>query len=309
MSRSLKAHLLLLAVVFVWGATFVLIKDALAYVSPLLFNLMRMALAAACLGALYWKHIGKIEARTVGYGALAGLFLATGYQFQTAGLRLTTPSKSAFLTGMTVIFVPLLVAIPRLRPGGTRAPRWNAFVGALLAFAGIVFMTTPAGSGLDFRGINTGDVLTLVCAFGFACHVVTLAHFSPRMRFEQLALLQVSFATVFMAVSLPIFEKPWVHWNGRVVFALVVAAVLATALAFTVQTWAQQILPPTHLAVLFTLEPVFAWLTSWVVLGEGLGLRGGAGAALILAGICLTELLPSRIQPTAHETAPITGPS
>lgn len=308
MSRSLKAHLLLLAVVFVWGSTFVLIKDALADVSPLLFNLMRMALAALCLAALYWREIRKIDRRAVGCGALAGLFLATGYQFQTAGLRLTTPSKSAFLTGMTVIFVPLIVALPRLRPGGTRAPRWNAYVGALLAFAGIVFMTTPAGAGLSFRGMNLGDLLTLVCAFGFACHVVTLAHFSPRMRFEQLALLQVSFATVFMAVSMPIFEKPWVHWSGRVVLALVVAAVLATALAFTVQTWAQQILPPTHLAVLFTLEPVFAWLTSWAVLGEGLGLRGGTGAALILAGICLTELLPSRIQPTAHETAPIKGP-
>lgn len=301
----MKAHLLLLAVVFVWGATFVLVKDALADVSPLLFNLMRMALAAACLAALYWKHIGQIDRVALGRGALAGLFLAAGYQFQTAGLRLTTPSNSAFLTGLTVIFVPLIVALPKLRPAGTHAPKWNAFAGALLAFVGIIFLTTPAGSGFDFRAMNMGDMLTLACALGFACHVVTLAHFSPRMRFEQLALLQVGFATVFMAVSMPIFEKPWVHWSGRVTLALIVAAVLATAVAFTVQSWAQQILPPTHLAVLFTLEPVFAWLTSWVVLGEGLGLRGGTGAALILAGVGLTELVSSRIQPTAHESAPI----
>lgn len=305
MSRSVKAHVLLLAVVFVWGATFVLIKDALADVSPLLFNLMRMVLAALCLGAIYWRHIGQIDRVALGRGALAGLFLATGYQFQTAGLKLTTPSNSAFLTGMTVIFVPLIVALPRVRPEGTRAPRWNAFAGALLAFFGIVLLTTPAGSGFDFRGMNTGDLLTLVCALGFACHVVTLAHFSPRMRFEQLALLQVSFAALFMAVSMPIFEKPWVHWSGRVMLALIVAAVLATALAFTVQSWAQQILPPTHLAVLFTLEPVFAWLTSWVVLGEGFGLRSGVGALLILAGIGLTEFVSSRIQSTAHESAPI----
>jgi drug/metabolite transporter (DMT)-like permease len=243
------------------------------------------------------------------YGSVTGLFLATGYQFQTAGLRLTTPSKSAFITGMTVIFVPLLVAIPRLRPSGSRAPRWNAFLGALLAFAGIVFLTTPPHSDFHFSSINFGDLLTLACALGFAFHVLALAHFSPRMRFEQLAILQMSFATVFMGISLPMFERPHIHWTGNVIFALLVAAVLATAVAFTVQSWAQQILPATHTAVLFTLEPVFAWLISWAVLGERLGLRSGAGALLILTGICLTELIPSRIQPTAHETAPISGPS
>jgi drug/metabolite transporter (DMT)-like permease len=304
----MKAHLLLLAVVFVWGSTFVLVKDALADISPLLFNLMRMALAALCLAAIYRRHIGHIDRRALLYGAVTGLLLATGYQFQTAGLRLTTPSKSAFLTGMMVIFVPLLISIPWLRPVGSHAPRWNAYAGALLAFVGIVFLTTPAHGGLNLRSINTGDLLTLACALGFACHVLALAHFSPRMRFEQLALLQVSFAAVFMAVSLPIFERPYIHWSARVVIALAVAAVLATAVAFTVQSWAQQILPATHTAVLLTMEPVFAWLTSWAALGEGLGLRSGAGALLILLGIGLTELIPSRIQPTAHEGARISGP-
>jgi drug/metabolite transporter (DMT)-like permease len=303
MSRSVKAHLLLLAVVFVWGSTFVLVKDALADVSPLLFNLLRMTLAAVCLGIFYRRHIGHIDRRSVLFGAITGFFLAAGYQLQTTGLRLTTPSKSAFLTGMTVIFVPLLVAIPMLRPTGTRAPRWNAFAGAGLAFIGIVLLTTPAGAGLNFRSMNTGDLLTLGCAFAFACHVLSLAHFSPRMKFEQLALLQVSFAAAFMLVSLPL-ERPYLHWSGRVVTALLVAAVLATAVAFTVQSWAQQILPATHTAVLFTMEPVFAWLTSWIVLGERLGGRSGEGALLILAGICVTELLPSRIQATAHEGAP-----
>jgi drug/metabolite transporter (DMT)-like permease len=309
MSRSMKAHLLLLAVVFVWGSTFVVVKNALADISPLLFNLLRMTLAAICLGLLYRRHIGHIDRRALLSGATTGLFLAGGYQFQTAGLRLTTPSKSAFITGMTVIFVPLLIAIPVLRPTGTHAPRWNALAGALLAFMGIIFLTTTAHAGFDLRSINAGDLLTLGCALSFACHVLALAHFSPRMRFEQLALLQVSFATIFMAISLPVFEHPYVHWSVRVIVALVTAAVLATAVAFTVQSWAQQILPATHTAVLFTLEPVFAWLTSWIVLGDRLGMRAGAGALLILAGICLTEFLPTRIQPTAHETAPITGPA
>lgn len=297
----MKAHLILLAVVFIWGSTFVLVKDALTDITPLLFNFLRMALASLCLLLIYRRHIGHIDKQAVIYGAVTGLALATGYQFQTAGLRLTTPSKSAFITGMSVIFVPLLVAIPRLRPAGSHTPRWNAFAGALLAFVGILFITAPPHGSYSFSSVNVGDVLTLFCALAYAFHVMALAHFSPRMRFEQLALLQVSFAAFFMAVSMPFFEHPYVHWTVRVVVALAVAAVLATAVAFSVQSWAQQIIPATHTAVLLTMEPVFAWLTSLVILGEGLGIRSGIGAALILGGIAITELLPSRIQPTAHE--------
>jgi len=304
MSRSLKAHLLLLGVVFVWGATFVLVKDALSDISPLLFNLLRMALATVCLALLYGKHLGRLNRQTVFCGALVGLFLAMGYQFQTAGLRLTTPSKSAFITGLVVVIVPLLLVIPKLRPAGSHAPGWNAYLGAVLAFLGIVLLTTPAHAGLDFRSMNFGDLLTLGCSLGFSFHMLALAHFSPRIRFEQLAVLQVGFAAVFMAITMPIFEKPYLHWSLRVIFALVIAAVLATAAAFTIQSWAQQYLPATHTALLLTMEPVFAWITSFLVLGERLGVRSGAGALLILAGIGVTELLPTRIQATAHEAAP-----
>jgi drug/metabolite transporter (DMT)-like permease len=309
MSRSLKAHLLLVAVVFVWGSTFVVVKGALSDISPLLFNLLRMSLAALSLALLYRRHLEKIDRRGLAAGAVTGLWLATGYQFQTAGLRLTTPSKSAFITGLVVVLVPLLLVIPRLRPAGTHAPRWNAYVGALLAFGGIVLLTTPSKSGLDFSTTNAGNLLTLWCAVGFAFHILALAHYSPRVRFEHIAVLQVGFAAVFMGASLRIFEHPSVHWTPRVVVALLIAALLATAAAFTIQSWAQQFLPATHTALIFTLEPVFAWLTSFVVLRERLGGRSTLGAVLIMAGIGITELLPERIQPTAHETAPTSGPA
>jgi drug/metabolite transporter (DMT)-like permease len=305
MSRSLKAHLLLLAVVFVWGSTFVLIKGALADISPLLFNLLRMALATLCLALVYRRHIGRIGRSALVPGGITGFSLAVGYQFQTAGLRLTTPSKSAFITGLVVVMVPLLLVIPWLRPAGTHAPRWNAYLGALLAFLGILLLTLPPHAGLGFAGVNLGDLLTLGCALGFSFHMLALAHFSPGVRFEQLAVLQVAFAAAFMAISMPVFERPFVHWSPRVVTALLIAALLATAAAFTIQSWAQQFIPATHTAILFTMEPVFAWLTSFIVLGERLGMRSSLGALLILTGIGVTELLPSRIQSTAHETAPI----
>ena len=302
MSRSLRAHLLLIAVVFICGGTFVLIKDALRDVSPLLFNFIRMTLAFACLATVYRRHWKHVTRRALLSGAVVGLCLAMGYQFQTAGLRLTTPSKSAFITGLVVVLVPLLSGIPLLRPSGAHIPRWNAYLGALIAFAGIVLLTTPSGAGFDFSSINRGDLLTLGCSLGFALHVLALAHTLPRVPYEQLALLQIGFCALFMAITGPIIEHPFIHWTSRVVIALAIAALLATAAAFTVQSWAQQFLPATHTALILALEPVFAWLTSFAILGERLSLRASAGALLILFGIGVTEFLPGRMQPTAHET-------
>lgn len=303
-SPQFLPHLLLLGVVIVWGSTFVLVKDALTDISPLLFNLLRMTIAAVCLAIVYGRHLRQMSLKTVSAGALAGLFLAMGYEFQTAGLKLTTPSKSAFLTGLVVVIVPLLLIIPKLRPPQSHAPGWNAYLGAILAFAGIVLLTTPAHAAFNFHTMNTGDLLSLACALGFSLHMLALARFSPLIRFEQLAVLQVGFAAAVMAIGLPVFEKPYLRWSPRVLVALAIASVLATAAAFTIQSWAQQYIPPAHTALMLTLEPVFAWITSFFVLGERLGARSGAGALLIFAGIAVTELLPSRIQSTAHEAAP-----
>jgi drug/metabolite transporter (DMT)-like permease len=305
MSQSMRAHLLLIAVVCVWGATFVLTKAALRDISPLLLNLLRMLLAFACLTFFYRRQMASVSRRAIASGAVVGLCLAMGYQFQTAGLVRTTPSKSAFITGLVVVLVPLLAAIPLIRPSNVHVPRWNAWLGALLAFVGIVLLTTPAGAWMDFRQINVGDVLTLGCSLGFALHVLALAHTSRRVRFEQLAPLQVGFCALYMALSTPLLEHSHVRWSGWVIAALLIEGIFATAVAFTIQSWAQQFLPATHTALILALEPVFAWLTSFLLLGERLGLRAGGGAVLILAGIGLTELIQPGVQPTAHEGVPL----
>lgn len=301
---KLRAYLLMLFVVAVWGSTFVLIKGALALASPAAFNLLRMTLAFAILAAIYpraWRGLtrGKVLA-----GALVGLCLAAGYQFQTIGLVRTTPSKSAFITGLVVVLVPLLSLIPGLHPPGARRPRWNAWVGAFLAFAGILLLTAPPATNSilpDFASINLGDLLTFGCSIGFALHCIALAHVSPRIGFKPLALLQVGFCALFMLISLPFIERPRVHWTPALVVALVIAAALATAAAFSIQSWAQSILPSTHIALLLTMEPVFAWITSFLVLHERLGMRAASGAVLILVAIALTELVPQPHVPTAHE--------
>jgi len=311
---KLRAYLLMIFVVAVWGSTFVLIKSALADSTPAAFNLVRMTLAFLVLAAAYHRSWKAIRAWQIISGALVGLCLAIGYQFQTTGLARTTPSKSAFITGLVVVLVPLFSSIPGLHPPGVRPPRWNGILGATLAFAGIILLTAPAAATRpsstlgsvaslmpDLSSINTGDLLTLACAVGFAFHCIALSHISPRIGFRPLALLQVGFCGVFMALSLPFIEHPHIVWTPRLELALAIAAVLATAAAFSIQSWAQSVLPPTHTALLLTLEPAFAWLTSFVIMGERLGLRPASGALLILAGIALTELAPQPHVPTAHE--------
>ena len=308
---KLRAYILMTLVVAVWGSTFVVIKGALSDATPAAFNLIRMTFAFVLLGVAYHRAWRTIRRTQIAAGAVVGLCLAAGYQFQTIGLVRTTPSKSAFITGLVVVLVPLFSMVPALRPPGARPPRWNAFMGAALAFLGIVLITAPpvgtagartAGAFLpDFSSINLGDVLTLGCSISFAFHCIALGHTSPRIPFKPLAIMQVGFCALFMAVSLPMIEHPQVHVTARLVIALIVAAALATAAAFSIQSWAQSILPTTPMALILALEPVFAWITSFVVTGERLGMVAAIGAILILGGIALTELVPPPHVPTAHE--------
>ncbi len=300
-----RAYLLMLTVVAVWGATFVVVKDALADASPLAFNLTRMTLAFAVLAVAYHGHWRSIGRRELAAGAVIGFFLAMGYQFQTAGLARTTPSKSALITGLVVVLVPLFSSLRALRPAGGHAPGWNAYTGAVLAFAGILLLTVPSsrGGAFDFSSVNLGDLLSLGCAIGFAFHCLALGHLSPRFDFQQLALLQIGFCAVFMAISMPLLEHPYLHLTARLCAALLVAALLATAAAFSIQSWVQSVLPATHTALILTMEPVFAVLTAILFYGERLSGRSAAGAALVMAGIALTELVTAAPASGAHEAS------
>jgi drug/metabolite transporter (DMT)-like permease len=203
--QSLIAHLLLLAVVFVWGTTFTLVKAALTHVSPLLFNLLRMAIAAVVLILLNFRSLKKLTTQDLKLGALVGVFLAVGYQFQTAGLTLTTASKSAVITGLVVVFVPILATIPHFAPPGAPKPTLATGAGALLAFIGLALLTSIPGSGRAlFSGFHLGEILTLGCAIAFAAHLLTIARAAPRMTARRLGTLQITFAALAMLVLLPL---------------------------------------------------------------------------------------------------------
>ncbi len=287
MNQRLKADVALALCTLLWGATFVLVKGALAYASVFAFMAARFVLAALLMAVIYRSALRKLTRAEVRAGAQIGFFMFTGYVFQTFGLVQTTPSKAAFITGFGVVLVPVLMALFWAR----RINRW-VWAGALAALVGLYYLTVPPAG---FAQLNTGDLLVFVCAVLFALHIIFVGRYSPHHSVGALSFLQVATTAALTLVALPAlavtaWEPLRLQWSAELLFAVLVTAVLATAVAFSVQVWSQQYTTPTHTAILFSLEPVFAALTSYVVLRERLGPRALLGAGLILVGIILAEL-------------------
>jgi drug/metabolite transporter (DMT)-like permease len=288
-NRRRAAEAALIFNVIVWGATFVVVKNALLDVSPILFIALRFTLATGALlavfrgSALPWRSW-----KTAGAGALAGLFLFAGYGFQTMGLRLTTAPRSAFITGLTSVAVPLLAAtVYRVKP------QVSEVMGVLIATVGLAVMTLPGVLG----PMRLGDLLTVCCAVGFAAHIVTLGHFSERMNYQLLSVSQIAISAILAWAMFSWVETPRLTWRPAVVWAILITGLLATALAFTIMAWAQRYTSPARTALIFMLEPAVAWITSYVTVGEGLSGRAAAGAALILGGVAMVELKPLNTRP------------
>ena len=270
----------------VWGVTFVLVKGALAEISPLLFNAVRMALAALSLLLIFHRELRRMEPAALRVGATAGILLWIGYEFQTTGLKLTTASKSAFLTGVSVVLVPVFQAIGWRR----MTNRWTT-AGVCAAFAGLYLLAVPAarGSGLDLGGINRGDLLTLGCAVAFALQVIAMGWATTKYPFQQIAAVEVTICAGLMLGTTPLLETTYAVWSSQVIWSILITSLLATGLAFTIQAWAQQFTPPAHTALIFALEPVFASIMSYLVLNERLGMRATLGAMLILSGVLTSD--------------------
>lgn len=283
------AEFALIGNTIMWGATFILVKSALHNVSAILFLTFRFTLAAAALALFFRKKLLDEPVSNVPRGALLiGVFLFLGYIFQTEGLRFTSAPKSAFLTGFTSVLAPFFASTVY----GNKSRAMEMF-GLLTAMAGLGLMTLPgASAGGSGGGVNLGDVLTLAGAAAFAAHIVTLGHFSSKVRVEVLGVLQVGTVAVLALLALPWAESPRVDWQPGVLWAILITGLFATALAFTAQAWAQRSTTSTRTALIYMLEPVVAWITSYVLAGEGLSWPGAAGAALILGGVLMVELKP-----------------
>lgn len=272
----------MVAVTAVWGSTFLVVQDAVGRMPVTDFLTWRFGLATLAMVLLRPRSVRQLPPRGRRTGLLLGLALAAGYLLQTLGLQTTPASVSGFLTGLFVVFTPLLGAL-LLR---TRVPA--------AAWAAVVLATVGLGL-ISLRGtsVSGGAVLTVGCALAFALHIVGLGRWAASYDAYALAVPQLATTTVLCAaVAVPggLAVPP----DAGVWAALALTALLATAVAFVVQTWAQQRLTPTRTAVVMTMEPVFALLFGVGLGGDRLGWRSLLGAALVLVAMLLVEVGPRR---------------
>ncbi len=262
----------LVAAAFLFGATFVVIKSAVTQTPPLTFVGWRFLLGGAALALIMLPRGRRLWID----GAIAGLFLFLGYALQTAGLTLTGASNSALITGLYVVFTPLLAAgLAR------RSPSPWAVIGAVIAFGGLILLT-----GTDGFSLQRGDLLTVGCALAFAAHIIALSRFAyrhPVVPFTSVQLLVTSVLAFLAAGPIEGWQLPAsTSWGAIALTGLGVSGV-----AFLLQVWAQTIVGASVTAVVLSAEPAFGVATAWVVLGERLDATGFGGALLILVAVYL----------------------
>ncbi|HHW00543.1 MAG TPA: DMT family transporter [Clostridiaceae bacterium] len=285
MSKHLKADLSLLLATAIWGSSFTLIKNVIDHIPTFAYLSLRFIIASIILIAVFYKKLKYINKKAVIYGCIIGLMLFGGMALQVSGLYFTSASNSAFITGLNVIMVPLFSsAILKKKPDR------SSVIGVILAFAGLFFLT----GGLDFR-FNIGDFLTLLCAVCFALQIIFIDRYNKEQDPIILTLIQISFTALLNTVVWLFIDYKPVVINANVAFTLFATAVLGTAIAYLIQTVAQKHTTPTHTALIFTAEPVFAAFFAMIIPNsngtvESLSLNTIIGCALILAGTLICEL-------------------
>jgi len=281
-SRRLLAEVALVGIAAVWGLTFVMVQDAIAELPTMAFLAYRFLPAALLVALVFHRQLRSLSPTGWRAGALMGVFLTAGYIFQTLGLEQTSASNAGFITGLMVVLTPLLAAV-FLRE------RMSAITWAAAGVSAVgLYLLAGAAGNLEARG----DGLVLLCAFAFAAHILVTArgvreHDVGALLVVQLAVTgSICLAIAAAAGQLEVPRGPTV-WS-----ALIVTSLVASALGFFVQSYAQQHAPPERTALILASEPAFAGLFGWLLADETLSALSLAGAALILTAIVAVEMLP-----------------
>lgn len=285
------ATILLIAVTAIWGGTFVVVQEAVARMEVTDFLFWRFTLGASLLFLLRPRAVLSLSRTDLIRGALIGVALGIGYVLQTVGLQHTSATVSGFVTGMFVVFTPILAGVIFRE----RIP--------LLAWVGVALATVGLGLiSLHGWAFGYGELLTLGCAAVFALQILGLSTWSTASNAYGLATVQLAVVALIALLGTVTSAGPELPPDRYSWVAVIAMGVFATALAFVVQSWAQAHMDPTRAAVVLTMEPVFAGIFGVVIAGDSLTLRVLLGSACILAAMFLVELGPrhSREGEIAH---------
>ncbi|HYE82615.1 MAG TPA: DMT family transporter [Clostridia bacterium] len=281
MKKSLKADLALLLVTIFWGAGFPATKIALQTMKPYYHIGFRFAIASFLLAALFHKKLKNLNKDLIKPALVLSSLLFATYAFQTVGIQYTTASKSSFFSGLAVLIVPLF-SIFYLKA----KLAMKTVISVFTATVGL-FLLSYNGGNSDF---NIGDFLTILCSVCYAWQLLFTGTYVQKHDATLLAIVQLFFVSVYGLIFAFILEPFPLGISVPSFWSLMFSAVLCTAFAFWMQTTAQKFTPASHIALIFTMEPVFGALTSFLVLGEHLGIRGITGGAFIVAAMLISEL-------------------
>ena len=266
-----RSEAVLLGITAIWGTTFPVMKVSLEYVSPILFLAYRFGVASLLMLLLFRGRVLRKD--TLLEGFILGLTLFFGHGFQIVGLKYTTASNSAFITSLYVVFTPF-IAYYLL---GQRI-RGRDFAALAVALAGLYLIS---GASMSF---SYGDLLTALCAVSFAFQIVLVEKFGGKdylsLAFWQILwnfLLALAYASIAKGLYVP---ESTVAWGG-----IIYTGVFATVLTFTLQTKFQRDTRAHRAALIYSAEPIFGYISSFLTLGEVLSPTGYLGALLILAAI------------------------
>lgn len=290
MKKPIFADISLLFVTLIWGTTFVLVQNAIDSLKPFSFISVRFLIAAVILAI--WlliferKQLNKINRKIILSGMFLGFWLFLGYAAQTIGLLYTTSSKAGFITGLSVVLVPLfsmLLLKQKLRK--------NAVFGVITATVGLFLLTAT-----DISHINIGDFSVFICAISFAFQIIFTGKYTEKYPSFLLTIIQITTVSLLSLIFSFIFEdpqttyRPEVLFSSNVLWALIITSVFATALAFLAQTNFQKYTTTTRVALIFAMEPVFAAITGYVWAHDHLTTGAIAGCLLIFFGMIFAEL-------------------
>ena len=279
-NKKYLAQILLVFVTLIWGATFIMVKDALNDAGPFAFGTLRFTIAGILTLVIVNKSIFTLTKTEIIGGLICGFCLFCGYAFQNFGLMQTSASKSAFITSVSVLMVPIILYLFNIQK--IKMKVWFAVV---LATIGLYFLLDPRGGMM-----NWGDILTFGCALGFAVHIIFQGYYVKKnVRVLPFFLVQAWVVVGLSFINSLLFEPIFAIWSPRLISALLVTGIAATFIAILLMIWAQQILNPSETAIIFSLEPVFATAFAIIFAGEILGLWGYIGGGLIVLAVAYGE--------------------
>ena len=278
MRRSRSPLLALVAVTAIWGYTFVPVQKSVGAYPLFAFLAVRFAISTLALAPFAWRPLRALPRGGWAAGVVAGTFLGLAYGLQTAGLELTTVASTGFITGLYVVFTPILALVLFRTP--VPAAAW---VGVALALVGLALISGVPG------GSVVGNVLVLANAVAQSFQIVAMERFAPRYDARALTFIQMSVSCAAFVVIAVAAGQVQVPDDPQTWYALVVTGVFAGALGYLVATWVQSRETAARTALVFTLEAPFAAFFGVLLLSESLGWAGWAGCAVMLAGIVLSE--------------------